>query len=213
MASSASVVPQDGQQVVGVLAGAGQRDVRWFEAMLDEGMRLGFIQRVDAFDDAGFDCPGAVECRKAAVSDVRQVIEPLVAEGVVLGVVVLSIGLQGCDGVPWSDCHDFILLDAAVVVDAELQKSSVVDASTGLATSTGTGQSVAVMSQNRHSPGLGTRWGGVLAASRRIRDPSSSLNWPRSAPRGMRTVWVGWMTSPPILTFRYCGSASGGAYW
>ena len=51
------------------------------------------------------------------------------------------------------------------------------------------GQSAALMSQKRHSWGLGTRLGGVSAAMRRMVEPSCSMNWPGRAPRGTRLMW------------------------
>ena len=71
------------------------------------------------------------------------------------------------------------------------QKSLVVPSSGS--SSTWLGQSVALMSQNRHSEPLGTRPGGVLAARRRIRRPRSSLNWLGNAPLGNLTPRLGYI--------------------
>ena len=56
-------------QVVGILVGAGRRDCRGFEAVLDEGLDLAFAQPVDALDDAGLDGRAAVERRLASDLD------------------------------------------------------------------------------------------------------------------------------------------------
>lgn len=55
------VVLQHGQQVVRILAGATRGNGGRFEALLDEDPGLGFVQPVQALDDAGLDGPMAVE--------------------------------------------------------------------------------------------------------------------------------------------------------
>ena len=57
------------------------------------------------------------------------------------------------------------------------QKSEVVLSCGSASPSMRYGQSAAVMSQNRHSCAFGTRLAGFLAASRRIKDPRSLMNW------------------------------------
>ena len=58
-----TVVVQDAQQVVRIVAGAGRWDGRWLETPFDKGLGLGFVQVVETLDDAGFDGPVAVERR------------------------------------------------------------------------------------------------------------------------------------------------------
>ena len=53
------------------------------------------------------------------------------------------------------------------------------------------GQSCTEMSQKRHSPADGTRAGGVSLASRRMSDPSCSMNWRGRSPWGTGTMWSG----------------------
>ena len=79
------VVLQDGKQVVRVLTGAGLWDCLGFEALFDKSASLGFVQPVDALDDAGLDGPAAVRRRQARALDVRPLVEPLVAQFIVRG--------------------------------------------------------------------------------------------------------------------------------
>ena len=51
------------------------------------------------------------------------------------------------------------------------------------------GQSAALMSQKQHSCLLGTRAGGVSAASLRINVPRFCMNCSSTASAGIRTVW------------------------
>ena len=60
-------------------------------------------------------------------------------------------------------------------------------------------QSGALMSQNRHSCGLGTRLAGLSYASLRINAPRFRINWSSTASAGMRTVWSSYVACPPEL--------------
>ncbi len=55
--------------------------------------------------------------------------------------------------------------------------------------STRSGQSAALMSQKRHSCGLGIRFAGLSADSLRINAPRFYTNWSSMASPEMRTVW------------------------
>ena len=98
----------DGQQVVGLLAGAARRNVRRFETMLDDGLGLAFVQPVDAIDDAGLDGPAAVQCCQAGVIDVWFVLELLLEQVIVLLGVVFWSWFQGRDWMP-ALRHDYSL--------------------------------------------------------------------------------------------------------
>ena len=106
--SSSEIPALDVQQIVGILAGAAWGNCAVFEALLDEGPGLSFVDSVEALDDAGLDCPAAVEamlelakCPQAGVSDTEVVVEPLAAPVLVLGEVVVrlwplrGVGCQG----------------------------------------------------------------------------------------------------------------------
>ena len=83
------------------------------------------------------------------------------------------------------------------VVGGGRQKSAVSLASVSEASSTRSGQSAVVMSQNRHSCALGTRWGGVSAASRRRMLVSNSVPWLTSRVPGRRASCRGWARRAP----------------
>ena len=78
------------------------------------------------------------------------------------------------------------------VLPAGIQKLVAVPSPGSEPVSIRSGQSAALMSQNRHSWGLGTRLGGVAAARRRIVDPSLSVTWSSRAPLGTCAVRSGY---------------------
>ena len=69
------------------------------------------------------------------------------------------------------------------------QKSAVVPSSGWKFSSVGCGQSAALMSQNRHSCGLGTLLVGLPSGSRRINAARFCMNLSLTASGGMRIVW------------------------
>lgn len=147
-AESRHVVLQDDQQVLGVLAGTGRRDRRGFEAMLDEGLGLAFVQLVNALDDAGLNGPTAVESGEAGTLDVGTAFEPLLLQVVVLREVVRRSWLQGHDGILVSSSH--VRGRPWCLLQVRTRRPRRLD----------TRHSAALMSQKRHSRSLGTRLGG-----------------------------------------------------
>ena len=113
------VVLQDGEQVVLVLTGARRWNVIGFEAMFNESSRLGFVQAVDAFDDAGLDGPAAMQGGQASALDLRPVVEPLTVQSVFPREVVIGSWRQRRDGAPLSRRHCVMLLDLTKVDDVQ----------------------------------------------------------------------------------------------